>query len=61
MVRAIPENKEILSNYENIVRIQVYSVIIAYYFVVIIQHDNMKPNKMTYELQILGKSLTGRI
>lgn len=45
---------------ENAVKIQVYSAIIAYCLVAIMQHD-MKLNKSTYEvLQILGISLTDK-
>ena len=45
---------------ENAVKIQVYSAIIAYCLVAIMQHD-MKPNRSTYEvLQILGISLTDK-
>ena len=45
---------------ENAVKIQVYSAIIAYCLVAIMQHD-MKLNRSTYEvLQILGISLTDK-
>lgn len=45
---------------ENAVKIQVYSAIIAYCLVAIMQHD-MKLDKSTYEvLQILGISLTDK-
>lgn len=45
---------------ENTVKIQVYSAIIAYCLVAIMQHD-MKLNRSTYEvLQILGISLTDK-
>lgn len=45
---------------ENAVKIQVYSAIIAYCLVAIMQH-NMKLNRSTYEvLQILGISLTDK-
>lgn len=45
---------------ENAVKIQVYSAIIAYCIVAIMQHD-MKLNRSTYEvLQILGISLTDK-
>ena len=45
---------------ENAVKIQVYSAIIAYCLVTIMQHD-MKLNRSTYEvLQILGISLTDK-
>ena len=45
---------------ENAVKIQVYSAIIAYCLVAIMQHD-MKLNRSTYEvLQILGVSLTDK-
>ena len=45
---------------ENAVKIQVYSAIIAYCLVAIMQHD-MKLDRSTYEvLQILGISLTDK-
>ena len=45
---------------ENAVKIQVYSAILAYCLVAIMQHD-MKLNRSTYEvLQILGISLTDK-
>lgn len=45
---------------ENAVRIQIYSAIIAYCLVAIVQHD-MKLERSTYEvLQILGISLTDK-
>ena len=45
---------------ENAVKIQIYSAIIAYCLVAIMQHD-MKLNRSTYEvLQILGISLTDK-
>ena len=45
---------------ENAVKIQVYSAIIAYCLVAIMQHD-MKPDRSTYEvLQILDISLTDK-
>lgn len=45
---------------ENAVKIQVYSAIIAYCLVAIMQHD-MKLDRLTYEvLQILGISLTDK-
>lgn len=52
--------KKFWGNTENAVRIQIYSVIIAYCLVAIIQHD-MELDRTTYEiLQILSISLTDK-
>lgn len=52
--------KKFWGNTENAVRIQIYSAIIAYCLVAIIQHD-MKIDRTTYEiLQILSISLTDK-
>ncbi len=52
--------KKFWGNTENAVRIQIYSAIIAYCLVAIIQHD-MEIDRTTYEiLQILSISLTDK-
>jgi IS4 transposase len=52
--------KKFWGNTENAVRIQIYSAIIAYCLVAIIQHD-MELDRTTYEiLQILSISLTDK-
>ena len=57
MDKAKSENLVFLGTFENTGRIHVYSAIITYCVVVIVEHD-LKINRSTYEvLQMLGISL----
>ena len=57
MDKTTSENKILLGNSENAVRIQIYSAIITYCLVAIVGYD-LKIERSTYEiLQVLGISL----
>lgn len=60
MAQATFENKKVLGNNRKCSQIQVYTAIVTYCLVAIMQHD-MQLDRSTYEvLQILGISLTGK-
>lgn len=58
MVETTSEDQEVLGDSENAVRIQIFTTIISYYLVAIVD-DQMMLDRTIYEtLQVLGISLT---